>query len=457
MFGLIILLIITNYLIKYTSYDEQIKSKAVMLNYLRNYILPACLASGFFFRHGSLRIIPTLLLIAAFVYISKILLENSKIRVTNTIFWAISPIISVFILHDTIKFFNADLIEEYDNYYDLVSISCFIWMVSFLVSANSQHKNYLKEAKQREIEEVENKKIADRKNELEIIVASRTAEIMSQKQELENTLEELKSTQNQLIQQEKLASLGELTAGIAHEIQNPLNFVNNFSEVSTELIDELREEREKPDNERDEALEEEILEDIFQNLKKINHHGKRASSIVKGMLEHSRASTGEKQLTDINALADEYLRLSYHGLRAKDKSFNADFKIDFDENLPKILLIPQDVGRVLLNLFNNAFYAVYKKVQSGKATEGYRPLVVVSTKLIEDEVVIKVKDNGLGISEEHISKIFQPFFTTKPTGEGTGLGLSISYDIITKGHGGTMKVESTEGEGTEFTIELSKS
>ena len=352
---------------------------------------------------------------------------------------------------------DRKIVQTVSNYYgiyllhikDIVLSIC----LSIYLALEFSYLNKELTAKLLEIEHIskEKEQILKSQNEtLEKQVAERTSA-------LNQSLMELKNTQNQLVQQEKLASLGELTAGIAHEIQNPLNFVNNFSEVSTELIDELREEREKPDNERDIELEEELLGDVFQNLKKINHHGKRASGIVKGMLEHSRASTGEKQSTDINALADEYLRLSYHGLRAKDKAFNSDFKMNFDENLPKILLIPQDVGRVLLNLFNNAFYAVYKKVQSGKATEGYRPLVVVSTKLIEDEVVIKVKDNGLGISEEHISKIFQPFFTTKPTGEGTGLGLSISYDIITKGHGGTMKVESTEGEGTEFTIELSKS
>ncbi len=261
------------------------------------------------------------------------------------------------------------------------------------------------------------------------------------KKRVEATLTELKATQNQLIQSEKLASLGELTAGIAHEIQNPLNFVNNFSEVSTELVGEMNQELDKGD-----IYEAKVISnDLKQNLEKITLHGKRASSIVKGMLEHSKASTGEKELTNINALADEYLRLAYHGLRAKNKDFNSDFKTDFDPNLPKIEVIPQDIGRVLLNLINNAFWAV-------KTVE--KPLVVVKTEQAENQLIIKVIDNGTGMTEEIKSKIFQPFFTTKPTGQGTGLGLSLAYDIVTKGHGGSLEVESKEGEGSEFIIKL---
>jgi two-component system, NtrC family, sensor kinase len=269
--------------------------------------------------------------------------------------------------------------------------------------------------------------------------------------ELESSLDILKATQNQLIQSEKLASLGELTAGIAHEIQNPLNFVNNFSELSVDLVKDLKEEMEKPTI--DKAYIDELFTDLSENQAKINHHGKRASSIVKGMLGHSRASTGVKELTDINKLADEYLRLSYHGLRAKDKSFNADFKTDFQDSLPKIAIIPQDVGRVLMNLINNAFYAVNEK--KSKNTEGgYQPTVAVSTQQVGNQIIIKIKDNGTGMPESVKTKIFQPFFTTKPTGEGTGLGLSLSYDIVTKGHGGTLEVESTAGVGTEFIIHL---
>ena len=278
--------------------------------------------------------------------------------------------------------------------------------------------------------------------------------IETQKLKAEETLAELKATQKQLIQSEKMASLGELTAGIAHEIQNPLNFVNNFSEISNEMIDELEFERRKAGADRDETLENDIINDIKQNLEKINYHGKRADSIVKGMLQHSRISEGKKELTDISALCDEYLRLSYHGLRAKDKSFSADFKTDFDESIGKINIVPQDIGRVLLNLVNNAFYAVNDKKKSYELSAmSYQPLVSVQTKKINDKVGITVTDNGNGIPQNIVDKIFQPFFTTKPTGSGTGLGLSLSYDII-KVHGGEIKVRSTEGEGTEFIIQL---
>ncbi len=268
---------------------------------------------------------------------------------------------------------------------------------------------------------------------------------------IEKTLSDLKSTQAQLIQSEKMASLGELTAGIAHEIQNPLNFVNNFSEVNKELIEELKSEKSKVQSERDEGLEDGILNDISTNLEKISHHGKRADSIVKGMMQHSQVSTGQKEPTDINALADEYLRLSFHGIRAKDKSFNATIKTDFEKDIGKINIIPQDIGRVLLNLYNNAFYAVNEKKKT--ADESYEPKVSVSTKTLKDKIEIRVKDNGNGIPQNIVDKIFQPFFTTKPTGQGTGLGLSLSYDII-KAHGGEIKVESKEGEGSTFIISI---
>jgi two-component system NtrC family sensor kinase len=267
-------------------------------------------------------------------------------------------------------------------------------------------------------------------------------------QVLETTLSHLKATQTQLIQSEKMASLGELTAGIAHEIQNPLNFVNNFSEVNTEMMDEL--EGELRLGNIDEALN--IAADIKENERKINHHGKRADAIVKGMLEHSRTNTGEKQLTDMNVLCDEFLKLSYHGLRAKDKSFNAEMVTHFDPKLPKINVSQQDMGRVMLNLFNNAFYAVNQKLKM--AVVSYRPEVAVSTSVENGQVVIKVKDNGIGIPDAIKEKIMQPFFTTKPTGEGTGLGLSLTYDMVVKGHGGSIQVESAEGEGSEFIIKL---
>jgi len=264
---------------------------------------------------------------------------------------------------------------------------------------------------------------------------------------LNKSLEELKAAQAQLIQSEKMASLGELTAGIAHEIQNPLNFVNNFSEVSTELVDEMNTEIEKGNTE-DAKL---IAQYLKQNLEKINHHGKRAGDIVKGMLQHSRNSSGVKEPTDINALADEYLRLAYHGLRAKDNSFNVKMETDFDESIGEINVVPQDIGRVIMNLIMNAFYAVDEKKK--QHAEGYEPTVSVSTRKIRDKVEVNVKDNGKGILQKVLDKIFQPFFTTKPTGQGTGLGLSMSYDIV-KAHGGELKVETKEGEWTEFLILL---
>jgi two-component system, NtrC family, sensor kinase len=270
---------------------------------------------------------------------------------------------------------------------------------------------------------------------------------------LTKSLEELKATQAQLIQSEKMASLGELTAGIAHEIQNPLNFVNNFSEVSNELLDEMKYELDRGDTEEAKA----IASDVKINLEKILHHGKRADAIVKGMLQHSRSNSGVKEPADINALADEYLRLAYHGLRAKDKSFNATLKTDFDETIGKIDIIPQDIGRVILNLITNAFYAVDEKKKQNP--EGYEPTVTVSSETVIPlpgglrGVKISIKDNGPGIPQKVLDKIFQPFFTTKPTGQGTGLGLSLAYDIV-KAHGGEIKIETKENEGTTFIIQL---
>ncbi|WP_084273323.1 ATP-binding protein [Maribacter antarcticus] len=276
--------------------------------------------------------------------------------------------------------------------------------------------------------------------------------LQAAKKSAEEALSELLLTQTQLIQSEKMASLGELTAGIAHEIQNPLNFVNNFSEVSKELLEEMLEELENGDMEEVKA----IMTDVVQNLEIINHHGNRADSIVKGMLQHSRSSTGKKEPTDINALADEYLRLAYHGLRAKDKSFNADMKADFDDSIKTITIIPQDIGRVVLNLVTNAFYTVNEKAIAAKVSGDttYKPLVSIATKKNKNSVEIIVSDNGNGIPNKVIDKIFQPFFTTKPTGQGTGLGLSMSYDIVTKGHGGELNVSTKNGEGTEFSITL---
>jgi len=299
------------------------------------------------------------------------------------------------------------------------------------------------------------------------LLQKQKAETDLQKEKADTALHELKSTQAQLIQSEKMASLGELTAGIAHEIQNPLNFVNNFSEVSSELLEEMKQGIDKGDLEEVKAL----ADDVQQNMKKILHHGKRADGIVKGMLQHSRSSSSIKEPTDINALADEYLRLTYHGLRAKDKSFNATIKTDFDVTIGNINIIPQDIGRVILNLLTNAFYACTerhrhvveenRKTESGKLNasasatgQPYEPTVSVRTKKVGNTVEIEIADNGNGIPKKVLDKIFQPFFTTKPTGQGTGLGLSLSYDIVTKGHGGELKAATKEGEGSRFTIIL---
>jgi len=292
-----------------------------------------------------------------------------------------------------------------------------------------------------QVQEKEKQQILASQNEvLEKQVASRT-------EKLKQSLENLRSTQKQLIQSEKMASLGELTAGIAHEIQNPLNFVNNFSEVSNELVEEMKDQLSKGNSE--DAIA--IADDVKQNLEKILHHGKRADGIVKGMLQHSRRSSGVKEPTDINTLADEYLRLAYHGLRAKDKSFNANLNTDFDRSIGKINIIPQDIGRVILNLINNAFYAIDEKRK--QTQDNYEPAVTISTKKTNGKIEIKVTDNGNGIPQKILDKIFQPFFTTKPTGQGTGLGLSLSYDII-KAHAGEIKTETKESEGSKFIIQL---
>ena len=324
--------------------------------------------------------------------------------------------------------------DKYNEYFNGATLIAFAWIFGKWATSKKQ--------------EEELRISTERRAELESLVQERTVELQKQKDELQETLQELKTTQTQLIQSEKMASLGELTAGIAHEIQNPLNFVNNFSEVTSELIEEMEEELNKGD--KDEAIA--IAADIKQNLEKIMHHGKRADGIVKGMLQHSRASSNVKEPTDINKLADEYLRLAYHGLRAKDKSFNADLITHFAEGLPQANLVPQDIGRVLLNLFNNAFYAVKEKQKTADAE--FKPMVEVTTLLKGKLLEIIVKDNGTGIPDDIKEKILQPFFTTKPTGEGTGLGLSLSYDIVVKAHSGKIDVKSKPGEGSEFKISL---
>ncbi|MEZ0610507.1 ATP-binding protein [Fibrella sp. WM1] len=321
--------------------------------------------------------------------------------------------------------------------------------LAFLLAKEHDQTNSDLQKRLAEVEKLSGEKeaiLTQQKETLERQVAKRT-------QKLNQSLQELRETQTQLVQREKMASLGELTAGIAHEIQNPLNFVNNFSEVSAELLDELRQEQARPADERDPELEAELLNDIHQNVSKIGHHGQRAASIVRGMLQHSRASTGEKNRTDLNALGDEYLRLSYHGLRAKDKTFNATLHTSLDPILEPVTVVAQDVGRVLLNLFNNAFYAVWDKARTDPDGQ-YHPTVWLYTRQLDGHIEIRVQDNGNGIPTELQRKIFQPFFTTKPTGQGTGLGLSLSYDIITKGHGGTLSVDTQPGEYTTFIITI---
>lgn len=375
---------------------------------------------------------------------------------TNALFSSWRPLINAFLplialnfVEDMLSLIDREFYKSWRNYLEGAELLALIWMVAMLITNNKQRKALEKERRINEEKEKEYRISEQLKAQLEVQVQERTAEITRQKEALQKTLHELEATQSQLIHAEKMASLGELTAGIAHEIQNPLNFVNNFSEINAELLAEMKVAIDNGDYEEVKAL----ANDVADNEQKINLHGKRADSIVKGMLQHSRASTGQKELTDINALCDECLRLSYHGLRAKDKTFNAGFETKFDEQLPKINVLPQEVGRVILNLCNNAFYATNAKKQT--AGSDYKPVVTIETSSRPDKSIeIKVKDNGAGIPASVIDKIFQPFFTTKPTGQGTGLGLSMSYDIITKAHQGSLQVQSEENIGTTFIINL---
>ena len=376
-----------------------------------------------------------------------VLYNDERFKQARFLAIAIIPYIIVSIFTSLVKLISPGLYSSWSGILSTANTFAVIWGVGSWWLTSRQQNELLKARKKAKEEEENNRIVSAMKAELEVQVAERTAELTKQKEELEHALHDLKSTQAQLIHSEKMASLGELTAGIAHEIQNPLNFVNNFSEVNTELIDELEQEINKG-NFDDVKM---ITKDLKSNEQKILHHGKRADAIVKGMLQHSRISTGQNEPTEINALADEYLRLSYHGLRAKDKTFNAIIKADFDSSTGKINVVPQDMGRVLLNLFNNAFYAVGERRKA--EGERYVPTVTVVTKKLNDKVEIKIADNGIGIPQKVADKIFQPFFTTKPTGQGTGLGLSLSYDII-KAHGGEIRVETKEGEGSEFIVQL---
>jgi signal transduction histidine kinase len=386
-------------------------------------------------------------------YVLYIISTNEKFKESRFLVTAILPMLVVAFIAAIIRIISVDFFYRWGSWIDAIQTFAVIWGVGTWIVTRRQRKELIK-ALHKAIEEEENNKvISAMKAQLEVQVAERTAELRKQKEELEITLDELKAAQAQLIQSEKMASLGELTAGIAHEIQNPLNFVNNFSEVNKELLLEMKNEIDSGN--LTEAKN--IAGDIEDNEEKINFHGKRADAIVKSMLQHSRTSTGKKEPTDINALADEYLRLAYHGLRAKDKSFNAKFETDFDNTIGEIDTVHQDIGRVLLNLINNAFYSVSEKQK--KEIPGYEPTIIVTTRNLggtpdNNKIEIRVADNGNGVPKKVLDKIFQPFFTTKPTGLGTGLGLSLSYDIITRGHGGELKVETKEGEGAEFIIIL---
>ncbi len=392
-------------------------------------------------------------LLIGIIILASIKKEFTTIR---TLINAVLPFALISFFGDLFKSLTAETYKQIDSYVSVATVFSVVWMVAMLFVSRKQQKALRLEHEKTRQQEEQRKWVEAKKEELEKIVAERTSELRHQKEQVENALAELKATQTQLIQSEKMASLGELTAGIAHEIQNPLNFVNNFAEVNKELLAEMTEEIEKGNFDEVKI----IAKDILENEDKINHHGKRADAIVKGMLQQSRQSTsGIKEPTNINALADEYLRLAYHGLRAKDKTFNATMKTDYDETIGNIDVIPQDIGRAILNLITNAFYAVNEKkkqytegLHAGQA--GYEPTVTVTTKKARDKVLLTVKDNGNGIPQKVLDKIFQPFFTTKPTGQGTGLGLSLTYDII-KAHGGEIKVETVEGEGSTFIISLS--
>ncbi len=375
-----------------------------------------------------------------------LVLTKKEFRPVKSVVYAVIPLAIVNFFEDFAESISSSFYDKWNGYFDTAKGFAIVWLLAMLYLNNRQRKALEKERlkaveKEKEFQITESLKAA-----LEVQVAERTAELTGQKVALEKTLDELRATQDQLIQSEKMASLGELTAGIAHEIQNPLNFVNNFSEVNSELIAEMQVEIEKGNMEEVKA----IIQDIASNEQKINLHGKRADAIVKGMLQHSRSSNNAvKEPTNINTLADEYLRLAYHGLRAKDKSFNASMKTEFDDTIGNINIIPQDIGRVILNLITNAFYAVNEKKQ--QLGSDFEPVVTVTTKMnrsqLGNTVSVTVRDNGNGIPVKVMDKIFQPFFTTKPTGQGTGLGLSMSYEIVTKGHGGELKVESHESTG----------
>jgi two-component system, NtrC family, sensor kinase len=452
-FPFIFSLLLTQRLIRYSKVNDH--PQWVRLSNYARYFAIFLFAAGLFLSDTfNTQWIWSIFLLTCLIFV----LRQNELRSLRMFFMAFVPYVAVILTSNLTKVVAKDFYERTDSYFDTAKLLSVIWLAAILFSQQRQYKAAEKERIMRQKEDEINRAIAARKVELEGLVAERTVELTTQKEELQSTLDELRTTQKQLIQSEKMASLGELTAGIAHEIQNPLNFVNNFSEVNQELLMEMNVEIEKGNLDEVKL----IIKDIIENEQKINHHGKRADAIVKGMLQHSRTSSGIKEPTDINALADEYLRLAYHGLRAKDKSFNATMKTDFDKSIGKLKVVPQDLGRVILNLITNAFYAVNEKKKAPQPPGGglYEPTVIVRTSFLPSSggqrgaCLISVSDNGNGIPQSALDKVFQPFFTTKPSGQGTGLGLSMSYEIVTKGHGGELKVENKIGEGATFTIVL---
>jgi signal transduction histidine kinase len=368
--------------------------------------------------------------------------------VSRPLMISLVPLAVAYLIVDSFETILPKFFNSYSQYFEGLEAIGWVWFLATFFMYRRQVKALKTEQELRAKEQKENRINASRKAELEVLVNLRTAELTQQNTKLTKALDELSAAQKQLIHAEKMASLGELTAGIAHEIQNPLNFVNNFSELNAELTEEMLEALKEGDMEEVQL----IARDIRENQQKVVLHGKRADSIVKSMLQHSRGSANVKEMISINAIADECIRLSFHGMRAKEKSFNAKMESSFDENVGKIEAIPGDISRVLLNICTNAFYAVMQK--SKESVADYHPEVKISTGSANGKVWVKIHDNGGGIPKDNMDKIFQPFFTTKPSGDGTGLGLSLSYEIITKGHGGEIKVDSVEGEGTTFTIEL---
>lgn len=377
-------------------------------------------------------------------YLVYIVLSHEALKYGKPLIYSLLPLIIFSFITDVTEVVFPVWFSKVDTYFDSAILFSYLWILAFWFVTKRQRKA-LEAERVRTLEIEKQNKLNEQLNAvLEVQVAERTALLTSQKAELEKAIKELKSAQALLIQSEKMASLGELTAGIAHEIQNPLNFINNFSEINAELLDELKHAVETGNKE--EAIT--LANDAKENQVKIKQHGQRADSIVKGMLQHSRSSNGQKEPTDINALCSEYLRLAYHGLRAKDKSFNAEMIVDLDDTVGKVSVVPQDIGRVILNIISNAFYAAasYSRKVMQDTGQKRTPTLWLHTKKTGNTLVIAIRDNGPGIQQSLIDKIFQPFFTTKPTGEGTGLGLSLSYEIV-KAHGGEIKINTTTVEG----------